>query len=693
MMASIRILIIEDDEKEALLLEQTLVHQLPDTMVQSCLDIGQLKTYIKSFDPHLILADYQLGKTNSLDALQEIKSSAQVLPVIVVTGALDQNGAAHCIQWGAADCLFKDDLARLGTAVQKTLHKNNATRERQQLTRGLREVINLADELAKCSDVETLLQRAVELPRERLGVERCSIFLSQEDEYRGTYGTNMQGETTDEHAEVLPPRFVESLKKNSSRAQRWVVLDEPCDRGATTSRWCAVTPIPVAGDPMAAIFCNDAAISLKAMDTVLQDILTLYGNLVGDFITVQKATERERLLHQRLDRTTRMESLGLLAGGLAHDLNNILSPLASYPDILLSQLPPTSQTQSMLIDMRNAATDAFDLLKDVQALVQYEEHPHKPVSINQIVQRTVNSVAIQEPLRTHPALELRIRTRSNLPDILARDQQLSRMILNLALNAFEAMSGAGTLTLSTALRVLDQPFEGFESIPDGTFVVFKAEDTGPGMGSEQLQHIFEPFYSKKKHGSAGLGLTVVYNAVHSHGGFIDVQSVPGHGTSFNVYFPVPEQNTNRQSVDHSLNAEPPCSFQGKQALLIDDVDTQRIYISRVLKNMGFEVSTADSGPQGLNLLEQNRYDIIILDMVMADMDGLETLKRIRSKHPDQLCFIVSGFSQNQRVQEALKQGASAFLKKPLKQETLQPLLTKWMCESRQPGQSSGPDAP
>ena len=681
----INILILEDDEADALLLQRNLLRQLPTATTQICLEPGRLKEHIDTFQPQLILADYQLGATNSLDALTSAQSSESPLPIIVVTGALDQEGAAHCIQSGAADCLFKDDLARLGTAVQSCLLRIKARQERRQLTSGLREVINLADELAACTDMETLLRRAVELPRERLGVERCSIFLTHDDGYKGTYGTDMQGHTTDEHSQLLSPRFVDTLKQHSTRTQRWIVLEEPCEQDPSRSRWNAVTPIPAAGEPVAAIFCNDAAISLAPIDTVLQDILTLYGNLVGDFITVQKATERERHLHQRLDRTTRMESLGLLAGGLAHDLKNILSPLAAYPDILLSQLPPTSGVHNMIIDIRNAAEEAFDLLSDVQALVQFEEQPRKPVSINQVLQRTIHGAAIQEQLRLHPALELKIQTDSHLPPIYARTHQLSRMMLNLILNAFEAMKGSGLLTLTTEQRILTHTFEGYESIPAGAYVVFKADDRGPGMGSEQVQHIFEPFYSNKKSGSSGLGLglTVVYNAVHAHDGYVDVESVPGHGTSFNVYFPRPTETvvTPAAPDEQPLNHE--CDFAGKTLLLIDDVDTQRIYASRILKTMGFDVTTASGGHQGLELLDQAAYDAVIIDMVMADMDGLETLKNIRRKHPTQRCFMASGFSQNSRVQEALQQGASAFLKKPLKQEYLQTILCKWMCRAQQ----------
>jgi CheY-like chemotaxis protein len=253
--------------------------------------------------------------------------------------------------------------------------------------------------------------------------------------------------------------------------------------------------------------------------------------------------------------------------------------------------------------------------------------------------------------------------REDLLNIEGSATHLSKVLMNLLHNAYEAIMVEGSVRISTENRCLDQSMNAYERIPAAEYVVLGVEDTGIGIHEDDVHRIFEPFYSKKKLGRSGtgLGMTLVWSTVKEHGGFMDVRTREGEGSVFELYFPV-----TRREVPHG---EEPASLEDclghEKILVIDDIPEQREIAAAMLGKLGYSVHTVDSGEAAIKYLQNEKVDILILDMIMEPgIDGCETYRRILEIHPWQKAVIASGFSESERVREAQRLGAGPYLKKP-----------------------------
>jgi two-component system cell cycle sensor histidine kinase/response regulator CckA len=254
---------------------------------------------------------------------------------------------------------------------------------------------------------------------------------------------------------------------------------------------------------------------------------------------------------------------------------------------------------------------------------------------------------------------------------------IGKAIMNLVSNAAEAISGEGTVVITTAIRNIDKPMRAYDDVTAGDFVVLSIIDNGTGISQEDIKHIFEPFYSKKVMGRSGtgLGMSVVWATMKDHKGYIDAISAEGKGTRFDLYFPV--------TLDEILEKEPDLPLEalrgGEKILVVDDMKEQREIASAILKKLGYGVETVSSGEEAVEYVKNNQVDLIILDMVMEPgIDGLETFKRIKAVRPGQKAIIASGFSESNRVKEAQSLGAGAYIKKPYSMEKLATAIRKQM---------------
>ncbi|GAG24157.1 unnamed protein product, partial [marine sediment metagenome] len=236
--------------------------------------------------------------------------------------------------------------------------------------------------------------------------------------------------------------------------------------------------------------------------------------------------------------------------------------------------------------------------------------------------------------------------------------------MNLVSNAAEAMPGGGEMLISTESRYIDRPIRGYDEVEEGDYVVLTVSDTGVGIPTEDLERIFEPFYTKKKMGRSGtgLGMAVVWGTVKDHNGYIDLQSIEGKGTTFTLYFPVTRKELAKDKAPVSIKDY---MGKGESILIVDDVKEQRDIASSILSELGYSVSSVSSGEEAVEYLKNYSADLLLLDMIMdPEIDGLETYKRILEFHPAQKAIIASGFSETDRVKEAQKLGAGKYIKKP-----------------------------
>jgi CheY-like chemotaxis protein len=253
--------------------------------------------------------------------------------------------------------------------------------------------------------------------------------------------------------------------------------------------------------------------------------------------------------------------------------------------------------------------------------------------------------------------------------VLGSETHLSKAVMNLISNAVDAMPAGGLITIATHDRYLDQPHEGHETIPKGEYAVLQIGDTGIGMPLSDLDKIFEPFYTKKVLGQSGtgLGMSVVWGTVKDHDGYIDIETREGTGTTFTIYLPisraVPPQAQKIRIDDYLGN--------GESILIVDDAAEQRVLASQMMERLGYEVFTASSGEEAVELVHKQDYDLLILDMILPPgINGLETYKRILELSPGQKAVIASGYSQSDDVSEALGLGAGSYVKKPYTLESI-----------------------
>lgn len=243
---------------------------------------------------------------------------------------------------------------------------------------------------------------------------------------------------------------------------------------------------------------------------------------------------------------------------------------------------------------------------------------------------------------------------------------LEKMVMNLIINAFEAITGRGTVIIETANMTTKNTIKGYETIPPGDYVVLKISDNGNGIPLENMTKIFEPFYSSKIMGrsGSGLGMTVVWGVVKDHNGYLDITSSRQSGTTFSVFLP---------SLPHEIKPAPPVTHDnqviprgdGERILMVDDLSEQRSLVSTILSTLGYIPTTASSGEEAVEILGRESFDLVILDMIMAPgMDGLDTYREILKTRPGQKVIIVSGYSETERMKTARELGVRRYIKKP-----------------------------
>ena len=386
---------------------------------------------------------------------------------------------------------------------------------------------------------------------------------------------------------------------------------------------------------------------------------------IGTDITELKCAEQEkRELEARLQRAQKMEAIGTLAGGVAHDLNNILSGIVSYPELLLMDIPQDSPLRKPILTIQKAGERAAAIVQDLLTLARRGVITTKVVNLNSIISEYLKSPEFENLRMHHPNVKIRTDFETNLLNILGSPVHLTKTIMNLVTNAAEAIPNLGEIVISTKNRYIDKSLNGYDKVKEGDYVILCVRDTGIGISAGDLERIFEPFYTKKVMGKSGtgLGMAVVWGTVKDHKGYIDVKSTDGKGTDFAIYFPVIRQEV---VADQSMVSMNDVMGKGESILVVDDVEDQREIASKILIKLGYSVLSVSSGEEAVDYMKNHSVDLLVLDMIMEPgIDGLDTYKKILEIHPNQKAIIASGFSETDRVREAQRLGATSYLKKP-----------------------------
>ena len=396
---------------------------------------------------------------------------------------------------------------------------------------------------------------------------------------------------------------------------------------------------------------------------------------IRDVTANEIALQQKMALMEKLADAQRMESLGLMASSVAHDLNNILSGIITYPELMLMDLGRDFRHREELIMIREAGKRAAAVVNDLLTVARGATCKKEVHNLNTLVTAYLKSVEYREIAQRYPEIKVATYLEGKLLNISCSAMHLAKSIMNLVNNAAEAIQTSGQITIATKNVCFSLPYQGYETIEPGEYVLLSVEDNGPGISEQDIRQIFSPFYSKKVMGRSGtgLGLAVVWNTVHDHGGFVDVVT-SSRGSLFSLYFPVDRQGVFRP-VQHTVVSSQQRG-RGERILVVDDQKSQREIARRLLTRLGYEPLTAASGEEAVAIVRQTEVDLVLLDMIMdPGMNGCDTYRRILEHAPGLKAIITSGYSSAEDINRALELGISQFIRKPYSLQELAQALS------------------
>jgi two-component system, cell cycle sensor histidine kinase and response regulator CckA len=380
------------------------------------------------------------------------------------------------------------------------------------------------------------------------------------------------------------------------------------------------------------------------------------GRPAGILVVLRDNT-RAKALEAQLQQSKKMEAIGTLAGGVAHDFNNILMGIQGRASLMMSETGEHSPYHEHLASIQEYIKSATDLTKQLLGFARGGKYEVKAVNLNDLIEKSIEMFG-----RTKKEISIHKRLNKQLWNAAVDRQQIEQVLLNLYVNAWQAMPGGGNLYLSSDNFTFDKnqakPFE----VQAGDYVMISITDTGVGMDSATIQKVFEPFFTTKEMGrGTGLGLASAYGIIKNHNGFITVYSEKGHGSTFNIYLPA------TADVCSATQTKTPTLVGGDETILLLDDEQMVLDVGRpMLEKMGYGVHTASRGPEAIDIYSRHQaeIDLVIIDMIMPEMNGGEVYDRLKQIDPDVRVLLSSGYSMNCDAKEILSRGCNGFIQKP-----------------------------
>jgi len=633
----LRILLVEDVAMDAELVEYELA-RAGIRFTARCVATreGFVRELIE-FGPDVILSDFSLPSFDGMTALRLARAAAPAVPFIVVTGSINEETAVGCMRAGAADYLLKNNLARIGPAIEAALERERARAHQRHAEDALRR-----SEANLRAIFNNTLQDFVLLDRNGTVL---TLNKATSDWVRWVTGGDLR------EGDVLPDCLPAEIRGEwnaffaRALANETVTFDREVQGGPHggegQSRWFEASLLPVVDEPQGVI-----GVCLSVLD-----------------VSTRKRTE------DHLRRAERMEAVGRLAGGVAHEVNNMMTVILGFGDYVLRSFEEGDRRRSDLQEMLKAAGRAADVTRQLLAFSRQQMLQPRVLDLNVVVRGI--EVMLRRLLGETHQVELRLHPR--LGHIRADLSQLEQVLINLALNARDAMERDGRFTVETGVAELDGSYlrrrSGVSIVP-GRYALLAVSDTGVGMSPETQARIFEPFFTTKTVGQGtGLGLSTVYGVVKQSGGYVWVYSEPGIGTTFKIYLPLIDE-----PAPAAVGEEPRVTpARGSETVLVvEDEETVRALACRVLEDLGYAVLEAGNGAEALERLAEvgGAVRLVVSDVVMPVMGGRELGERLASEHPSVPILYMSGYTGDDVVQRGLLAPSAPFQQKPFTPETL-----------------------
>src|SRR6266851_3828394 len=615
---ALRVVIAEDSEEDALLLVRELRRGGYEPVYQRVDTASAMKVALEHQPWDLVLSDYNIPGFSGLEALALIRERGLDIPFIFVSGTISEDQAVAAMKAGASDYFAKGQLKRLLPAI----------------ARELREAQGRAARRASDARLATLVEYAP------VGICRSTPagrFLSVNAALVRILGY-------DSATEVLQLDMAHDVYADPAERQRLV------DRHAHTDREY-----------------DDIEATWKRKDGSLLNV-QLSGRAVRNAARqieyyeafVRDVTEQRRL-QQQLVQAQKMEAVGRLAGGIAHDFNNLLTAILGSADLALDSLTAGVPEREEIEEIRKAALRAADLTRQLLAFSRQQVIAPTVLNPNDVV------ATVDKLLRRllGEDVELRVVLASDLAAVKVDPSQLEQVVLNLAVNARDAMPNGGKLTIETQNVELNQEYvRGHLSAQPGSYVMLAVSDTGVGMDAATQARIFEPFFTTKEKGKGtGLGLATVYGIVKQSGGWIWVYSEPGQGTTFKVYLP----RVTEPAAPAAPSPARPVSVRGSETILVvEDEEVIRNLVQKVLKANGYTVLVAGTGSDAERVAGAHAGPIHLLmtDVVLPGLNGREVARRLVAQRAGIRVLFLSGYTDDAIVHHGVLDPGVAFLQKP-----------------------------
>ena len=619
---TLKVLIAEDSMDDVLLLQRELRRGGYETTVRRVDDVKALAGALDEAPWDLVLCDYVIPGLDVLDALRVVQQSGRDLPFIIVSGRVGEDEAASALKAGAHDFVTKERLSRLVPAIERELREVADRARRRQAEQALREseeryrlLVESIQDYAIC-----LLDVRGHVSSWNGGAER--IFGYAEADVLGSHLGRLF--RTLDGTQELPGQMLEAASRVGTYE---------------SEVWCTHKD---GGDLLASM----------VITAVCDTDATIRGyTLVSRDITEQMRIAEERMQSQKL------EVIGRLAGSVAHDFNNLLTIVSGFTELLAQSMDSDETSQLYLDEITKAANQAASLTQQLLAFGRRQLLQPRVIDVNEIVagMETMLHRLIGENV------ELRFQLDATPSSIRADAVQIQQALMNLVINARDAMPIGGTISISTG-NVWESTVAGVEGTT-GQLVTLVVADTGQGMDQQTLARIFEPFFTTKEVGKgSGLGLATVDGIVAQSGGRIRVASAPGKGTTFTILLP----STSDLPLG-SPAAEPTASPTGSETvLLVEDEPALRRLSRRVLAQFGYTVLEAPNGEEALRLAEayHGPINLVLTDVVMPRLSGRDLAERVLASHPEAKILFMSGYTDDAVVQHGVRTQEVALLRKP-----------------------------
>ena len=379
-----------------------------------------------------------------------------------------------------------------------------------------------------------------------------------------------------------------------------------------------------------------------------------------------RAEEEKLTLQLKLAKAQKLRALGLMAGSVAHDLNNILTGIVSYPDLLLSQMEESDRYYPPIKKIQEAGERASAVVSDLVSIARGRLPKTTVENINDIILSHLSSLEHTERQATFPGVVIQTQLQKDLYNAYCSPQHIHKILLNLIGNALDALKNDGTIRITTKNVTLSKPIaiSGQTVLSAGEYIRLSVADNGPGIDDKDKEHIFDPFYTTKKMGKSGtgLGLSIVWNTVQEHNGWVELKD-NRPGVKFEIYLPgTRDAIVDQQDVGTARSLQ----GNGESILLIDDEQEQNDIMTKMLSSLGYNVFSAISGEAGINLLKSRNAELVILDMLIGEgLNGRETYQKILAANPGQKAIVISGYAKNEETAKIKKLGITHFLEKPV----------------------------